>query len=107
MAHIELDNDNMIRNSRYLPSEIRQKPALDMAEQAALAGVPLSTLEKIYSEEGGPRLFMLGRHRKALLEDFMDWLKRRASSHPYVRQPARNPNGRNGKATGTSESETD
>ena len=107
MAHIELDTDRMILNSRYLPSEIRQKPALDMAEQAALAGVPLSTLEKIYSEEGGPKLFMIGRHRKALLEDFMDWLKRRATSHPYVRQPARNPNGRNGKATGASESEPD
>ena len=107
MAHIELDTDRVILNSRYLPSEIRQKPAIDMAEQAALAGVPLSTLEKIYSEEGGPRLFMLGRHRKALQEDFMDWLKRRATSHPYVRQPARNPNGRNGKASRASDNETE
>jgi hypothetical protein len=97
MAHIELDTDRVILNSRYLPSEIRQKPAIDMAEQAALAGVPLSTLEKIYSEEGSPRLFMLGRHRKVLLEDFMDWLRKRADSHPYVRQPARNPYGRKGK----------
>jgi len=101
MAHIDLDTDRVILNSRYLPSEIRQKPAIDMAEQAALAGIPVSTLEKIYNEEGSPRLFMLGRHRKALLEDFMDWLKRRAASHPYVRQPARNPHGRNGKSTDT------
>ena len=54
MAHIELDTDRVILNSRYLPSEIRQKPAIDMAEQAALAGIPVSTLEKIYSEEGSP-----------------------------------------------------
>ncbi len=107
MASIEHDTDREIQNSRYLPSEIRQKPAIDMAEQAALAGVPLSTLEKIYSEEGGPKLFMLGRHRKVMQEDFMDWLKGRVTSHPYVRQPARNPNGRNGKATRASESETE
>lgn len=99
MAHNDLDTDKVILNSRYLPSEIRQKPAINMTEQAALAGIPVSTLEKIYSEEGGPRLFMLGRHRKALVEDFMGWLKQRADSHPYVRQPARNPYGRNGKDT--------
>ena len=56
MAHIELDTDRVILNSRYLPSEIRQKPAIDMAEQAALAGIPVSTLEKIYNEEGSLRL---------------------------------------------------
>jgi len=97
MAQIQLDTDRVIFNSRYLPSEIRHKPVLDITEQAALAGIPITTLEKIYSEEGAPRLFMLGRHRKALLDDFMDWLKKRAETHPYVRQPARNPYGRKGK----------
>ena len=101
MARIQLDTDKVILNSRFLPSEIRHKPVLDLSEQAALAGIPVSTLEKVYLEEGSPWLFMIGRHRKALLEDFMDWLKRRAESHPYVRQPARNPNGRNGKSPNT------
>ena len=96
MARIQLDTEKVILNSRFLPSEIRQKPVLDMSEQAALAGIPVSTLEKVYLEEGSPRLFMIGRHRKALLEDFMCWLEKRAESHPYIRQPARNPNGRKG-----------
>jgi len=101
MARIQLDTEKVILNSRFLPSEIRQKPVLNLSEQAALAGIPVSTLEKVYIEEGSPRLFMIGRHRKALLEDFMNRLKKRAESHPYVRQPARNPNGRNGKETST------
>jgi hypothetical protein len=97
MASIKLDTDRMIINSRYLPSEIRHKPVLDISEQAALAGIPPTSLEKIYSEEDSPRLFMLGRHRKALMDDFMNWLKKRAETHPYIRQPSRNPYGRKGK----------
>ena len=98
MANIQLDTERVILHSKYLPSEILKKPAIGMGEQASLAGVPESTLEKVYSDEGGPRMFTVGRHRKALIEDFMAWLKRRAETHPYVKGPSRNPNGRKGKA---------
>lgn len=98
MAKIELDTDRVILNSKYLPSELRQKPSLDVNEQAALVGVPVTTLEKVYRDEGGPRMFTVGRHRKALTADFMAWLERRAETHPYHRQESRNPNGRRGKA---------
>ena len=71
MANITLDTERVILNSKYLPSEILNKPAISLSEQAALAGVPTTTLEKVYSNEGGPRMFTVGRHRKALIEDFM------------------------------------
>jgi hypothetical protein len=97
MVDTDLDTDRLVFALKYSPTELLKKPALDIQEQAALAGIPVNTMEKIYKEESAPPMFMLGRHRKVLLEDFLGWLKSRVDTHPYHRQGPRNPNGRNGK----------
>ena len=102
MATITLDTDKVLLQSKYLPSEIRQKPCVDMTDMAALADVPESTLDKVFANEGGPQLFNIGRHRKALTEDFLMWLKGRRDSHPHVRGESRNPAGRPKKPRGDS-----